>query len=402
MKTENRLRYPVCGFFLNMILGVMYAWSIFVLPLENSFGWNRAETSFTFTLIIVCFSLGTILSGTLLPRLKPRLTTILGGLLAGSGFFLSSFVSSLNALYLCYGVMGGLGIGLAYVVPLTVVIRWYPDKKGLISGLLTMGMALGTFFLGSLGANYLIGLIDWPSTLRVLGVVVAGVAVLAALVLKFPPSDYQPAGYTPPADNQGVWGFTLPQALKSSAYWLIFFWILLIQSGGLMLLGHVVPFVKELQLSQGQAAAALGVIAIANGGGRFFFGWLFDKAGRKISMGLTGLFMIVGLVTLNHLPGSLLYPVLLAAIILVGMSYGGSISQLVTFCATFFGPKNFAIIFAFSTVGTIGASFIGPSVGGFIKDHFSSYEMALYMAAAMALLAVVVAVVIKKPTLKKP
>ncbi len=400
MSTTSRLRYPICGFVLNMILGVMYAWSIFVLPLENTFGWKRAETSFTFTLIIVCFSIGTILGGTLLPRLKPTLTAMLGGLLSGAGFFLSSFVTSLNGLYLCYGVMGGLGIGLAYVVPLTVVIRWYPDKKGIISGLLTMGMALGTFFLGSLGASYLITLIDWQNTLRILGVVVAAVAAITALLLKFPPSDYRPQGYAPPPENAGIWGFSLGQALKTNAYALVFFWIFLIQSGGLMLLGHIVPFVKELNLTQTQAAAALGVIALANGGGRFFFGWLFDKAGRRVSMSLTGVFMIAGLVGLNHLPAGFVYPALLAAIVLIGMSYGGSISQLVTVCATFFGPKNFAIIFAFSTVGTIAASFVGPSVGGYIKDHFSSYELALYMAAALAVISILTALLIRQPKLK--
>lgn len=401
MRTEKRLRYPICGFTLNMILGVMYAWSIFVLPIENTFGWSRAETSFTFTLIIVCFSIGTILGGTLLPRLKPTLTATLGGLLAGCGFFFSSFVTTLHGLYFCYGIMGGLGIGLAYVVPLTVVIRWYPDKKGIISGLLTMGMALGTFILGSLGANYLISLIDWPSTLRVIGVVVAGVALLAALMLKFPPADYVPAGYTPPAGNTGIWGFTLGQTFKTSAYWMIFLWIFLIQSGGLMLLGHIVPFVKELNLSQGQAAAALGVIALANGGGRFFFGWLFDKTGRQISMVLTCLFMLGGLMLLNHLPQSMVYAALLVGIILVGMSYGGSISQLVTICATFFGPKNFAIIFACSTVGTIAASFVGPSAGGYIKDHFASYELAFYMAGALALLGIVVVLLLRQPKLRQ-
>lgn len=394
---RNRIIYPVFGFTLNMILGVMYAWSIFVLPLENSFGWSRAQTSVTFTVIIICFSLGTIVGGTLLPRMKPTLTACLGGMLAGAGFFLSSFITSLSGLYICYGVMGGLGIGIAYVVPLSVVIRWYPDKKGIISGLLTMGMALGTFFLGSLGANYLIQQFDWMVTLRIIGVVVAIVSVVAAVVLKLPPDDYRPAGYNPPPQNQGLWGFTLKKALKTRAWILAFLWICLIQSGGLMILGHIVPFVKELNLSQGQAAAALGIVAIANGLGRLFFGWLFDRAGRRVSMTLTGIFMIIGLLGLVHLPQDMLYPALIAAIVLVGMSYGGSISQLVTLCATFFGPKNFAIIFAFSTMGTIVASLVGPSVGGYIRSHFGSYELALYMAALLAAATIIVVNLIRQP-----
>ena len=385
-----------------MVLGVMYAWSIFILPLETHFGWKRAETSLTFSLIIMFFSLGTILSGLLLPRLNPTRTAILGGLVAGSGFFLSSFTSSLTMFYICYGVMGGLGIGLAYIVPVSVVVRWFPDKKGLISGLLTMGMALGTFVLGSLGANHLLQIMDWQTTFRIMGAVVAGVSIIVALLLKMPPADFKPHGYTPPPQQEGVWGFSFAQAIRLKPYWMVFAWIFLLQTGGLMVMSHIVPFIKELDLSQSQAAFGLGAVTLANAGGRFFFGFLFDKAGRKKTMTITGLVLVAGLVTLPNLPAGFVYPALLLAVILVGMSYGGSIAQLVVLCISFFGPKNFSIIFAFSTMASMVASFTGPYLAGHIKDTLTTYDMAMYLAALLATLAIILALTLKPPQKELP
>jgi OFA family oxalate/formate antiporter-like MFS transporter len=396
MAAPNRIVYVVFGFSLNLVLGLLYAWSIFILPLESHFGWNRAETSLTASLIFAFFSVGMLLGGVLLPRIKSGPNALLGGLIAGGGFFLSSFTTSLTMFYICYGVMGGLGIGIAYQVPVGVV-RWFPDKKGFISGILTMGMALGTFLLGSMGARALLPVLGWQTTFQIMGIVVAGMSVVCGFILKTPAPDYKPAGYTPPPGTAGLWGFSLGEALHLKSYWLLLLWGFLLQNGGLVILTHIVPLVQETGLSVGQGALALGVIALANAGGRFIFGYLFDWLGHNRSMALDGLTMTAGLLILAHLPASYVYPVLLAGAILVGMSYGGCIAQLLAVCVSFFGPRYLPLIFGSSTVTTMIGSFSGPLLGGYLKDSFNDYSAVLYITAVLGLLSALTAWRLRKP-----
>jgi OFA family oxalate/formate antiporter-like MFS transporter len=398
MTPSNRIVFVIFGFSLNLVLGLLYAWSIFILPLESHFGWSRAETSLTASLIFAFFSAGMLLGGVLLPRIKSGPNALLGGLIAGSGFFLSSFTTSLTMFYICYGVMGGLGIGIAYQVPVSVV-RWFPDKKGLVSGILTMGMALGTFLLGSVGARALLPLLGWQTTFQIMGLVVAGVSVLCGFILKTPPPDYKPKGYTPLPGNAGLWGISLGEALRLKSYWLLLLWGFLLQNGGLVILTHVVPLAQESGMTAAQGALALGVIALANAGGRFIFGYLFDRIGYNRSMALDGLVMTAGLLVLANLPSAGVYQLLLAGVgvILAGMSYGGCIAQLLAVCISFFGPKHLAIIFGSSTVSTMIASFSGPLLGGYLKDSFNDYSAVLYITAVLGLLAALTARVLRKP-----
>ncbi|MDR1397470.1 MAG: MFS transporter [Desulfarculales bacterium] len=396
MPAPNRAVYPVFGFAFNLVLGLLYAWSIFILPLESHFGWSRAETSLTASLIFAFFSAGTLAGGMLLPRIKSGPNALLGGLIAGGGFFLSSFTTSLTMFYICYGIMGGLGIGIAYQVPISAV-RWFPDKKGLVSGILTMGMALGTFLLGSLGARALLPIVGWQATFQIMGLTVIGMSLVCGFILKAPPADYQPAGYTPPPGHTGLWGFTLPQVFTLKAYWMFLLWAFLLQNGGLVILTHIVPLVQEKGLSAAEGALALGIIALANAGGRFLFGYLFDRLGYNRSMALDGLVMTAGLLVLTHLPASFIYPALLLGAILVGMSYGGGIAQLVAGCMSFFGPRYFPVIFGSSTLATMLASFSGPFLGGYLKDSFHDYSAVLYITATLGLLAALAAWLLKKP-----
>jgi OFA family oxalate/formate antiporter-like MFS transporter len=399
MAPPKRIIFVVFGFSLNLVLGLLYAWSIFILPLESHFGWSRAETSLTASLIFAFFSAGMLLGGVLLPRIKTGPNALVGGLIAGGGFFLSSFTTSLTMFYICYGVMGGLGIGIAYQVPVSV-LRWFPDKKGLISGILTMGMALGTFLLGSVGAGALLPFLGWQTTFQIMGLVVAGMSIVCGFILKTPPPDYKPAGYTPPPGNTGLWGIGFREALSLKSYWVLLLWAFLLQNGGLVIFTHVAPLVQESGLSPAQGALALGIIALANAGGRFLFGYLFDRLGHNRSMALDGLVMTAGLLVLAHLPGDYIYPVLLAGVILVGMSYGGCIAQLLAVCISFFGPRHLPIIFGSTTVATMVGSFSGPLLGGYLKDSFNDYSAVLYITAILGLLAAATAWRLKKPAIQ--
>ena len=239
MKTPSRLIILLAGLVLCTVCGVLYAWSIFVVPLERAFGWQRPETSLTFTFMITFFSLGMFAGGKLL-RFGPARAVQIGGALLCVGLLWASRIDSVIGLYLSYGVVSGFGIGIVNLVPAAVCLRWYPERKGLVSGLLTMALALGTLLFGTVGAGWLIGKVGVSSTFMALAVLFLGIIVLGSLFLRMPEAA--------PGKEEGD-GVGLRDMLHTPSYWMIWGWMLTIQIGGLMIIGHIVPYALECGLT---------------------------------------------------------------------------------------------------------------------------------------------------------
>jgi len=383
---------------ISVVLGMMYAFSIFIIPLENDFGWARHQTAMTFSLVMVFFSLGMLTCGNVMARIGPGKTVSVGGLLAAAGFILASFTPNLYVLYLGYGIMGGYGIGLSNMVLTATMIRWFPDKKGLVTGLITMTLAFGTFFLGTHLCGRLVTAYGWSFTFRVIAGVFLLIVACCGMLLKFPPPNYKPQNWTPDAGQVEIWGYSRVNVLKTGVCWMICLWALCIQMGGLMVLGHVVPYAIGQGVSRENAALAMGFYAIANGLGRLFFGWFNDKFGYKPTMLINGFFMITGLISLVYLFGFIGYPGLLAAICLVAMAYGGMIPLLALTANTFFGPKFFPKNYGlFIIPGGMFGGLLGPVIGGYVQATTGSYTAAILTAAALAVLGFLVASTLKPP-----
>ena len=357
MKTPSRLIILLAGLVLCTVCGVLYAWSIFVVPLEQAFGWQRPETSLTFTFMITFFSLGMFAGGKLL-RFGPARAVQIGGALLCVGLLWASRIDSVIGLYLSYGVVSGFGIGIVNLVPAAVCLRWYPERKGLVSGLLTMALALGTLLFGTVGAGWLIG----------------------------------------KEEGDGV---GLRDMLHTPSYWMIWGWMLTIQIGGLMIIGHIVPYALECGLTAAQAGLGMGVYAIANGVGRLFFGYVHDLFGRAWGMGLDAVFMGCGLVLLAVLPSRFGMAGFLIAAVPVALAFGGTIPQLAALIMAFFGPRHFGVNYGFSTSPLMVASVCGPFIGGLIRAWSGDYLVALYVAAAITLLGVAPAVVLREKAHKR-
>ena len=396
--SENRALMMAAALMISLALGLIYAFSIFIIPLESSFGWARHQTAFTFSLTLIFFSLGMLSGGDLMARLGPGKTTALGGLITAAGFFLASFTSSLYMLYLSYGLMGGYGIGLANLAPASVLIRWFPDKRGLATGLVTMSLAFGTFFLGTKLAGSLVELYGWAPTFRLISGVFLVIAAGGGLLLKFPPAGYRPPNWTAPAEQSELWGYDRPSVLKTGTCWLACLWQLCIQMGGLMVIGHVVPLAVEQGVGLAEAGLAMGVYAIANGLGRLFFGWFNDKFGLKPAMILDSLFMAGGLLGMVFLFSALGYKGLLIAVSLVGLGYAGIVPLTVLLVSSFFGPKFFPKNYGFFTIpGAVIGGLLGPVLGGYIQSRTGSYSLAIFSALSLAVLGGLVAAVLKPP-----
>lgn len=377
--TGSGLSAVWAGAVLSLINGILYSWSVYMLPLEQASGWTRPQTSLVFTFILVFFGLGMMCGGIIMRIIGSRLTAALGGIMLAAGLIVSSCATAPWQLILAYGVTAGFGIGMANVVPIAVGVSWYPSKRGLVCGIMAFCLAFGTLLLGSMLSPFLIKLIGIAHTLQVMGILVLVVAISASLFLKMPP-----LGQESNAATDDVTSLTTLQMIKTTSFKLIWLWDLALQTGGLMIIGHIVPYAVEQGASAAQASLAMGIYAIANGCGRLFFGSLFDIKGFRVAMIADALAMIAGLICLIFLPGILGFAGLLMAVVIIALSFGGTIPQFSAYIAQHYGPTYVQSNIGMTATVFFVAGFAGPFLGGYLHSITGSYQAAIFTAAAIA------------------
>ena len=399
---QNRWKYVAIGFCMSLVLGLLYAWSIFVMPLEKQFGWNRAQTSLAFSISIVFFVLGMMFGGRHGDKNTPRSVVTIGSSILTLGFFMASFTSSLPMLYISYGVLCGFGIGFTNVSPMAVAMRWFPDKRGLVSGILVMGFGLAAFLLGS-WAGQIIGSVGWPWAFRLFGLLSLVICLAGAQFLRYPTDEFIPPKtktkevIQDPSDTH-VKNYDWRQMFKTKTWWVWWTFHLVILTGGLMIIGHIVPFAMEGGVGKAKAIAAMGMFSISNGAGRFIIGAMWDRIGRNVTMSLNAAVMLCGLLSLNFLVPSVGYPMLLLSVVLIGSSFGGAIPIASAIISMSFGTKHFGFNYGLATTPLVIAALLGPYLGGYLHTQTNSYEYAILLSAALAAVGIIAGFIIKSPT----
>src|SRR5271163_4126415 len=199
MKTINRWYVALAGVFMQMALGAVYAWSVFRSPLSKQFGWSISEVTLTFTISIFVLGFAAFFGGLWLNRQGPRIVAVTGGVLYGLGVLLASFSAhKLWWLYLSYGLVGGIGLGFAYIVPVAVLVKWFPDRRGLITGVAVGGFGAGALVTAPL-ATYLIKSVGVLQTFAWLGIGYLVVTMATGFFMQNPPDGWRPAGWAPSA-----------------------------------------------------------------------------------------------------------------------------------------------------------------------------------------------------------
>jgi len=401
---QNRWQYVAIGFGMSLVLGLLYAWSIFVMPLEKQFGWNRAQTSLAFTISIVFFVLGMMMGGRHGDKNTPRAVVTIGSIILTLGFFMASFTNSLPMLYISYGVFCGFGIGFVNVSPIAVAMRWFPDKRGLISGVLVMGFGLASFLLGS-WAGQIIDSLGWPWAFRLFGILSFIICLIGGQFLKYPADGFAlPDGEIKAAAKHSsppVKDYNWLEMLKTSTWWTWWIFHLIIFTGGLMIIGHIVPFAIEGGVSKIKAIAAMGVFSVSNGLGRLIIGIFWDRLGRNLTMSLNAAAMLCGLLSLNYLVPSIGYSMLLVSVILIGTAFGGAIPIASAIISTSFGTKYFGFNYGLATTPLVIGAILGPYIGGYLHTQTSSYESAILLSAGLALIGIIIGIIIKSPMVKE-
>ncbi|MDL2234367.1 MFS transporter [Ruminococcaceae bacterium OttesenSCG-928-L11] len=383
---KKRWIYLLVGTVMMIILGLVYAWSVFVAPLEAEFGWDRVQTSLTFTICMCCFTVGLFVGGILSKRLSKRIVVVISAVFLLAGFGLCSRISTLTGLYITYGVLVGFGVGVANNALVSTIVSWFPDKTGLASGILMMGFGLGGFILSPLAVR-LMATIGWRTTFLGFGVVFAALIAAGAAVVVMPPKQERtPAKATSPdtsaqdVDARGM--------LVSKPLWLFLGWFVLLMAGGMLVIGQASPYAQSIGATEGFAAVAVGILSLSNGAGRIVTGIVFDKWGFDRSMRMTMLYLAAGaaLLIASAMTGSL--ALMAVGFVFTGLAYGGGPSTCSAFTMRMYGPTHFAMNYAVASIGMVPAALVGPMLAGALYQSSGGYltsfvAMLLFSVPAM-------------------
>jgi len=358
-RLPNRMLFPILGILMNLCMGNLYAWSVFRIPLQKAYGWSAFDATVPFALSIAFFAVAMVIAGRMQDKLGPRTVGMVGGILVGLGFILSSMIgNTLSGLYLSFGVIAGLGIGAAYVTPLTTTIKWWPDKRGLMTGLVVLGFGAGAI-IGGIGGPILIANVGVLTTFLIFGIIFGAVITFCAALLRNPPPGYKPAGWSPPAPAPGAKAvkadFSPGEMVGTLPFWLLWVMYLIAAGVGLIVISQASPIGQEIAgLTPVVAGGALTMLAVFNGLGRPGFGYVSDAIGRKNAMALIFAMYIVSL--LFVLPNATNFATYAIGVCIVGFAFGGTLALMPAFTADFFGTKNLGINYGwlFSAYGVAG------------------------------------------------
>lgn len=398
---HNRWMIAAAGVFMQVALGAIYAWSVFRTPLVKQLHASISDVSLTFTIAIFTVGWSAFIGGLWMRSKGPRVVGVTGGVLYGLGVALAGFAGhGLWVLYLCYGVIGGTGIGLAYIVPIATLVKWFPDRRGFITGVAVAGFGAGALVTAPI-ATRLIQSIGVLHTFVWLGcaslVLVAG----SAIFMVTPPIGWHPEGWEPTA-SQGAAsadGFTLRTSLTTWQWYAL--WVLLFfnVSAGISIISQAAPMVQEVTgVNATVAATMVGIISIANGAGRFIWAWLSDLVGRRqvfLAMFLlqAALFAV--------LPKVHSFSLFTAVAVVILLCYGGGFGTMPAFCADYFGSREVGSIYGLMLTAWGFGSVLGPILIARIRQSTGEYAQALLIIAAIMIAAAVVPLFIKAPNPEK-
>ncbi len=377
---------------IQLALGAIYAWSVFTARLTDAAGayaFTASETAWVFSAGLATFAIVMVLAGRILPRVGPRRLAIAGGLMLGGGYLVGGFLgTSFWAQLIGIGIIGGAGIGLAYVVPIAVCVKWFPDKKGLITGLAVAGFGFGatiwvkmagSWFGGLLNTTNVFGLDGVQSVFVIYGIAFTVFVLLGSIVMVNPPEGYQPEGWTPPTsedgDHVGALEFRARDMLRTPQFYML--WSVFFSAGvaGLMVIYCIKLFGIDALEYHGIAGAgaiagtAMAWYAIFNGLGRIAWGSISDRIGRKQTILLMAVLQGITMLATYHVFISLgmAYGFIVAAA-LIGFNYGGSFALFPAITADYFGNRNVGSNYGwmFTAYGVAGLA--GPLLAGYFKD----------------------------------
>ncbi len=400
MSNTHRWGIAAAGFLMQIALGAVYAWSVFVNPLIARFGWTRSQVTLAFTICIFFLGIGAFFGGQWLNAKGPRAVTITAALLYGLGVFFAGWSNiGLWWLYLTYGVIGGTGIGLGYIVPIAVLVKWFPDRRGLITGIAVGGFGAGALVTAPIAARLIkdpsIGVL---STFKYLGIAYLAVVILAGMFMHLPAEGWRPEGWTPSATQarqRAARDYTLAESLRTWQWWALWLTLFLNVTAGISLISQESPmFQKFAGVTAIVAGSMVGIVSIGNSVGRIFWAWVSDSITRRWTFITMFLLQVVLFWILPALTG---VTILMVVSFVILMCYGGGFGTMPAFAADYFGSKNVGPIYGLMLTAWGFASAFGPLLLANTLKSSGGYVSGLHIIAVILVVSTILPILVRPP-----
>jgi len=399
MSGKNRWGIAIAGILMQMALGAVYAWSVFRTPLVKRFHWTISQVTLTFTICVFVVGFAAFFGGLWLNKRGPRVVALTAGFLYGAGVFLASFSANhLLWLYFSYGLIGGIGLGLGYIVPIAVLLKWFPDKRGLITGIAVGGFGAGALVTAPL-ATRLIQSVGVLQTFAYLGIAYLIVVMATGWFMQNPPAGWVPEGWTPRAmQSRSGRDYVLGEALSTWQWWALWLALFLNTSAGISVISQESPMFQEIaKVGAVVAAGMVGVASLGNAVGRVFWAWVSDGITRRWT------FVIMYLLQVAFfwlMPATHSSAMLTALTFVILMCYGGGFGTMPAFAADYFGSKNIGPIYGLMLTAWGFASAFGPLLIARLREAGTSFATGLHVIAGIMLASILVPLVLRPPRAK--
>lgn len=400
-KTKNRWLIALSAVGIHISIGSAYAWSVFTKPMIKEFGWNTKQVSLTFSIAILILGLSAAFMGRFVEKHGPRKSGMLAAIFFGAGVAGSGFATSIGSLYLLYffyGVIGGIGLGIGYIAPVSTLVKWFPDRRGMATGLAIMGFGFASLIAGPAAAKLIVNL-GIPSTFVILGIIYFIVMMAASQYLAAPPQGWMPAGFKEQVDSgkkkmsTDLSQLTANEAVRTRRFWMLWSMLFINVTCGIAIISVASPMAQDLVgMTPIAAAAMVGLMGLFNGLGRIGWASFSDIIGRPNVYTTFFLLQIVAFFLLPSIANALLFEIFIFAII---SCYGGGFASVPAYIGDLFGTKELGAIHGYILTAWAAAGVVGPIVVATVRDITKSYNGTLYIFAALFLVALTVSLVIR-------
>ncbi|SDK90490.1 MFS transporter, OFA family, oxalate/formate antiporter [Salinimicrobium catena] len=396
-KTRNRWLIAASAIGIHLCIGSVYAWSVYTKPLTDQLGWELEETQFTFSLAVFILGISAAFLGHFLEKRGPKISGVLAAVFFGIGILGSGvavILESVVALYLFYGLFGGIGLGLGYIAPVSTLIKWFPDKPGLATGLAVMGFGFAAL-ISSPVIVYLISKVGIANTFLITGSFYFVIMLLSSLYLALPPeaSAKKDTSEAKNSDHQLI-EMTAGEAVKTRRFWFLWSMFFINICCGIAIISAASPMAQEYTGMTAVAAATMvGIMGLFNGAGRIGWASLSDRIGRPAVFAAFFFIQIVAFLLLPNITNDLLFQVL---IFLILSCYGGGFATMPAFVKDLFGTRQLGIIFGYVLTAWAAAGMVGPLFAAWTRSVTSSYNGTLYIFAGLLAVAVFLSILMKR------
>jgi OFA family oxalate/formate antiporter-like MFS transporter len=399
--TRGRWFIVVAAVLVQLALGAVYAWSVFNKPLQAEFGWSKSQAVLPFEVAIGSIVIGTFLGGRIQDRRGPRPVAVAGVVLYSLGIILASRVSSAGQLWLLvlsYGVMGGIGLGLAYITPIAMLVKWFPDRRGLITGIAVGGFGFGAVITSPVAKWLLSGADNKPSVFLPLGIAYLVAGLAGASMFRNPPAEYAVPGYDPERATgrakPTTTVYTLRDALHTRQWYLLTMILFLNTMCGIAFISQASDAAQDVAgVSAFTAANFVGVMGLFNGAGRIFWAGLSDRIGRmQAFLGMLGLQGVCFLVIPHTTFG--IFAVLGA---LIYLAYGGGFGTMPATAADFYGTPNAGAIYGAMIIAWSAGGVVGPLLAARLYESSGGYTLPFTVLGVVALVSLALPLLARPP-----